>query len=361
MRSSAGSIKKLGYNHYKVTVTYGFDPQTGKQRRRSKTVRGSKREAECVRASMLLDNSTLSTVRVGEYIDIYLQAAKERVRPATYYGYVRYAEKLRYAPFVNLKLCDLDKREDLVIKWLNEEKTLGAKQDAYKILRQMLHHAKKARLISVCVTDYIDFPKSAPKPKKTISTDKVGDYLRAVAGTEIEAGIIISLAVGTRRSEVCALAWADIDASGRITINKTLHEDHTGEGGVYFDKTKTFKSTRAVYLPAWAHERIEQLRAAAVGEYVCMYNGEIMHPDYFSRLWARCIKRANLEHIQLKNLRHSCGTILVREAGASLADVQELLGHESLHTTETFYVQSSDVSKKRTAAAWDNLNLENNV
>ena len=103
---------------------------------------------------------------------------------------------------------------------------------------------------------------------------------------------------------------------------------------------------------------IQELQKSSQGEYVCMHAGEIMHPDYFSHLWARYIKRAGLPpHIQLKNLRHSCGTILVRKAGVALADVQELLGHESLHTTETFYVQSSEISKKRTAKAWDSLNI----
>ncbi len=357
MRSSAGSIQKLGPSRYKVVVTYGFDPVTGKQRRKSKTVRGSRRDAETAKARMLLDNSGLSDVKVGEYADVYLRAAEQRVRPTTYYGYLRAAQKVKDAPFANVRLCDLEKREDLVVEWLNAEKTLGAKQDAYKILRQMLHHAKKARLINVAVTDYVECPKGKPKPKETIPADRIGDYLKAVEGTEIEAGIVISLAVGTRRSEVCALRWDDVDAEGRVTIDKTLHENHTGAGGVYFDKTKTVNSERTVFLPEWARGRIGKLREGAQGEYVCMHGGEVMHPDYFSTLWRRHVKRAGLPPIQLKNLRHSCGTILVREAGAPLADVQELLGHASLRTTEKFYVQHSDVSKRRTAKAWDALGV----
>lgn len=77
-----------------------------------------------------------------------------------------------------------------------------------------------------------------------------------------------------------------------------------------------------------------------------------MRPDHFSRVWRKITASAGLKHVQVKNLRHTCGTILIRELGASVADVAELLGHSTTSTTEKFYLQQSDASKKRVSKMW---------
>ena len=52
-----------------------------------------------------------------------------------------------------------------------------------------------------------------------------------------------------------------------------------------------------------------------------------------------------------RNTRHSCGTILVREKGVPVADVQQLFGHSTPVVTSTFYVQSGVESAQRAASA----------
>lgn len=352
LRSSAGSIQKLGANRYKVVVTYGFDARTGKQHRKCKTIRGSRREAELIKAQMMLSDEP-SDVTLGEYTQIYLDDAKLRVRDYTFTGYERAAKKIFDSTLQYVKLSALNERT--VRLWLDEQQTIGGKETAYKILRQVLRHARRAHYVPYVVTDSIDCPKPKERPKDTIAAEEIHNYLAAVAGTEIEAGVIISLAVGLRRSEVCALSWEDITEDGRVSVTKSLHE--TKGGGLKFEDTKTKKSNRVVYLPEWALKRINEIRRTSSGEWVCMYDGELIHPDYFSNLWRRYCKKKSLRPIQLKNLRHSCGTILVREAQLPISDVSQLLGHTSTRTTENFYVQPSEVSAKRTAKAWDTLGI----
>ena len=355
MRSSAGSIKKLGYNHYKVTVTYGFDPQTGKQRRRSKTVRGSKREAENVRAQMLLTDDTGSNMTLGAFTEIYLADKKQSVRPDTFDGYARAARKITQSKIAYMKLKNIERNEHLIREWLAAEETQGGRSNAYKILRQVLQHAKRKHLISVCVTDFIDPPKLPTKEKATITTETLPAYLEAVRDTDIEAGVLLMLGCGLRRSEALGVKLSDIawdSGTGWFGTFDVVRGRYTrAGGGVYFDAPKTAKSRRNILMPVWVGQRLYEIEQARGGEYLYEVDGAVAQPQFFSRTWIKALKENNLPIIQVKNLRHSCGTILVREVGANLTDVQQLLGHTSYRTTETFYVQKSTVSSARVAGA----------
>jgi hypothetical protein len=54
-RASNGSISRLSNNRYKITITIGYDPHTGRQKRKSKTIRGSRRVADAM-SKMLQKN-----------------------------------------------------------------------------------------------------------------------------------------------------------------------------------------------------------------------------------------------------------------------------------------------------------------
>lgn len=354
-RRSVGSIRERGHNVWQISLTVGFDPATGRQKRRAKTIRGTKRQAE-LELSKMLGGEEPSKLTVGQCLEEYLADIKDTVREYTFVGYERNAKKLRESNLASLKISQLANKERAIKEYLNNETTAGGRQSAYKILRQVCNYAKKHHYLNTSPMDYIEEPKPDAREIKTIESKDIEAYLNAVKGTEIEAGIIINLACGLRRSEVCALEWSDIDKDGRVSINKSLHERKGG--GLYFDKTKTAKSTREVILPLWAKDLLKPLRNRT--KYVCEHNGELMHPDYFSRQWRRLVKRAGLPAIKLKDLRHSTGTILAREAGLPIADVQQLLGHTSTRTTERFYIQTSEVSAKRTANAWGEFKISGN-
>lgn len=358
MRSSAGSIKKLGTNHFKITVTYGFDPATGKQRRKSRTIRGSRRDAENVKAQMLINEDIETDITLGAFAEVYLSEKKQSLRPVTYDGYARAIRKITQTPIAQIKLKNVEKSEHIIREWLNSEINIGGKINAYKMLRQVLQHAKRKHLINVCVTDFIDPPKNPTKEKLTITTKTMPAYLQAVHGLDIEAGVLVMLGCGLRRSEALGLKWSDIEWNsgigwlGEFDIVRGRYTN--AGGGVYFDEPKTAKSRRHILMPVWVGERMREIQASTNATYIYEVDGEIAQPQFFSRTWIKTLKANNLPIVQVKNLRHSCGTILVREAGANLTDVQQLLGHTTYKTTETFYVQKSNVASERIANAMNN-------
>ena len=359
MRSSVGSIKKLTDGRWKVTVTIGYNPKTGKQKRISKTVRGSKRDAEHVKAELLMSDEVGEKYTLGSYVEIYLDAKRESVRADTWDGYRKAAEKITNSDIAYIRLKDVEKNEKKIRAWLNAETTQGGRVNAYKILRQVLQHAKRNHLVTVCVTDFIEPPKMEVKEKKTITTETLPLYLQAVKGSYIEAGVLLMLGCGLRRSEALGLKWSDFTWErgegyyGRFTVERGCYEKEGG--GVYFDAPKTVKSKREILMPEWVGERLKRIYTMGHGVYICEYEGKIIQPHSFTQKWMKVLKEKDLPRILVKNLRHSCGTMLIREADASVTDVQQLLGHTSYHTTETFYIQKSDKSSRRVASAMNSL------
>lgn len=356
MRASAGSITKLDNGHWRIRVTVGFDPKTGKPRRVSKNIRGSKRDAERVKATLLASEhpEMAQKLKVRDVVLEYLDQKKGTIREPTWQEYERVAQKVTQAPFSNCPIVRLETQEKAVREWLNSFNAPWTRKSHYKFLRQVLNYAKKQHYITVSVLDYIPEPKTERKEIETIPLEELRAYLDAVKGTEIEAGVLVMLFLGLRRSEALALKWNDVNLDGdepTLTVGRSIRE--LKGGGVEFNEPKTAKSKRVDFIPAPCAERLAEIRRENKKDvWVCQFENDVMRPDYFSRAWKRYVKKAGLKPIIVKNLRHSCGTMLVRDLKVELSDVAELLGHSSIRTTEQFYLQSSNTSKKRTAEAW---------
>ena len=355
MRSAAGSVQKLGSNYYKVTATVGFDSKTGKQKRRSKRVHGSRRDAQLVLASFLQDggaidpSSSLATVTTS-----YLEHQKGRIKHSTWLDYQKLCKPIYNCPFADCPIGDIPKHERDIRRWLDTFEKEWTRRAEYKMLRQVLNYAKRHHMLRDSPLDFIDPPKPKRKEITTISTSEFKKYLQAVRGLDIEPGILSMLYMGLRRSEACARKWSDIDfdtATMKIDTSCRLLPG----GGIEIGSTKTEKSTRIVVIPAPCLVRLREIKKINTDEWMCESEGHAMRPDVFSKKWRSALTKADLERIQVKNLRHSCGTMLIREMGASIADVAELLGHSTTRITESFYLQQSTESKKRVAKLWDKM------
>ena len=238
MRSSAGSIKKVDKDRWRVTVSLGCD-RNGKRIRRSKQIRGSRRDAELLRAQMLTDEELpKEKLTLADVTEMWLALKSETVRIRTFDGYKKNARKIMQSNLANVKITEIEKKEYEVRKWLDNEKGEGARLNAYKTLRQVLNYAKRNHLITVAVTDFIEPPRLEPKEKETIHIADIPKYLNAVKGSFIEAGVILMLGCGLRRSEAMGLKWSEIEwvrgegTYGKFTVNRGCYINP--KGGIYF-------------------------------------------------------------------------------------------------------------------------------
>ncbi|MFE2094903.1 tyrosine-type recombinase/integrase [Streptomyces sp. NPDC059460] len=65
-------------------------------------------------------------------------------------------------------------------------------------------------------------------------------------------------------------------------------------------------------------------------------NGELLHPANITRRFIELCEEMGLPPIRLHDLRHGAAT-LAHAAGASLKDIQEMLGHSSITITSDTY------------------------
>jgi integrase/recombinase XerD len=132
---------------------------------------------------------------------------------------------------------------------------------------------------------------------------------------------------GLRASELCSLKWTDIDTDqGTIRVRD-------GKGGK--DRIVVFNGTVTKQLAVYE----ESLN----GQHV-----DRVFPIHRKTVWMivkRCAKATGLSWVTPHTLRHTFATHLLN-GGANTRDIQELLGHARLETTQIYtHVASARMRK----------------
>ena len=71
--------------------------------------------------------------------------------------------------------------------------------------------------------------------------------------------------------------------------------------------------------------------------YIFLYEtGDLMLPDYLSHAFQKVLKKNNLRHIRLHDLRHSCASLLLAN-GIPMKEIQDWLGHSDYNVTANTY------------------------
>jgi len=195
--------------------------------------------------------------------------------------------------------------------------------------------------------DLVERPKAAPAPVPRLSQDDAARVVEADAVVDPENPIAVALALrdhaivevlygsGLRRQEVCDLVLAGLDFE-----HETLRV--VGKGGKHRTVPMTEPSVDA--LRDWLRDGRPRLAhgapAAANREPVFISrSGRPLEGSAVYRIVARRLRaagRAGGPHL----LRHAAATHLLEgpdgQGGAHLRVVQEVLGHESLATTQRY-------------------------
>lgn len=170
---------------------------------------------------------------------------------------------------------------------------------------------------------------SPPALVKVDQTDRMPtvpalELIVAKANRSVRIALMLSAVTGSRRGEVVALRWSDMEGD-MLTVSRALAQVP--------GKALTVKDTKAhkvkrVKLPAWAVADLVEFRAEARAwaeregvEYVA--DGPILahqradvsgrtpySPDWLSQEWERLCKRAEVPAYKLHGIRHLAGTLM---------------------------------------------------
>lgn len=165
-------------------------------------------------------------------------------------------------------------------------------------------------------------PKKGKLLPKVFSVEEVRRLLRATQNKKHNLVLKLCYGMGLRASEVTALKVADID-SDRMTV---LIEQAKG------------KRDRIVNLP---ESILEELRnyyleyKPKLYLFEGQYGGEYSYSS-LKNVFDKALKSANIRKKRtLHSLRHSYATHLM-DAGTDVRFIQELLGHQSIKTTQKY-------------------------
>lgn len=166
-------------------------------------------------------------------------------------------------------------------------------------------------------------------------------------------GILISLNMGLRIGEVCALQWQDVDFTNRIlhvrhTISRKKNEDTSNKGKTILtiDTPKTECSLRDIPITDKMNEIISNYSSFSDSSYVISGKETFISPRTYEYRFQQILKKSGIRHINYHVLRHTFATRCI-EKGIDIKTLSEILGHASVNITLNTYVHSSIELKRK--------------
>ncbi len=359
---------KNGETRYEFPVYLGVDPLTGKQKRTTKRGFKTRKEAELALARIKIDvaDGTYKKERAETYQELYNIWVKQ------------YEKTVEESTFV--KTIGIFKNHILpaMSAYKIEKITVDICQ---KHVDEWAEKLKKFRMVKAYAAKVLDFAikrgyiqinpfthvETRIKPKKTIAIDEKNEnfYTReqlneflshCEQSLHYKSFTLLRLLAytGLRKSEALALTWNDLNIKeNELSITKAIGRGKSAK--LYLKSTKTgsprvikIDDATIVVLKEW--KRIQKQEYLVLGHNTMKANqlifsntnNEYIQPVQVQKWMYSVQKKHSLVKITPHGLRHTHCSLLF-EAGASLKEVQDRLGHSDVKTTMDIYTH---VTKK---------------
>jgi integrase len=189
------------------------------------------------------------------------------------------------------------------------------------VLRHLLRLAKRWGYVSA--VPEITLPKKPEGRLRYLEADDLGrllDACRASRNPYLAAIVTLAVHTGMRKGEILGLEWARVDlSSARITLYRTKS-----------GKPRGVPINRDVYEALIA---VEPDQAKRVG--LLFHKRDDRAWGQIRRAFEGALAKAGIKDFRFHDLRHTAASHLVMR-GASLRDVQEILGHADLKMTQRY-------------------------
>ena len=379
-----GSLQKKKGLYYAVLNLYDdYGKRKPKWIPTGYTIKGNKKKAEEKLEQFKIEYEQKSKIQLRDpniydkyknilfcdYMLEWLEKQRGKVEQTTYIGYEQVIKGRLYKYFRAKKIKLVDLKPKHIQDFFDLLFSEGLSGNTIKHYRANISKALK----SAVITEIIDSnPATKLEPIKVkeytadyYTQDELLKLMEIIETTPIELPVIIAGVYGLRREEVIGIKWNAIDFN-----DKTLTIRHTvGRGKIdgvtqfiFKERTKSDAGYRTLPLFDFIADLLKKYTnkyeenkkfygntyCNDYKDYIClMENGELMKPGYVTQTFSKILDNNHLRHIRLHDLRHSCGTLLVRN-GVPLKDIQIWLGHSNFQTTLRY--AHADVENKRISA-----------
>lgn len=354
-----GHVASKGDRWYAV-IYEGLDPVTGKERRTWHPAGTNRQDAERLATRLARElngrNDKDRSLTFGAYLTTrWLPGKRLALAHSTWDGYRRKIDRhilltLGTVAIRRLRPHHLESLYDRKLHPTDGSRALAPKTvlEIHLIIRGALNDAVERGIVSRNVALVAHAPKLRAIPKveqQAWTAQQLQAFLRAAAGHRLFPAFWLAASAGMRRSELLGLKWDDIDLdTGTVSINRGLvsvgYELHETRGKTRTSRrTVDLDPTTVQVLEAWRNSQATEQAVAGIGAAGWVFtnaHGEPVHPHSISQTFERIVRRAGVPRIRLHDLRHTHGTLLIKE-GVPVKVVSERLGHSNpVFTIDTY-------------------------
>lgn len=372
-----GSIERRGKS-WRIRIDAGHDPVSGRRRQLTRTVNGTKRQAEDAMARLLVEmgegrHEGTGVIVVADLCKQWFEQARPSLEPNTAVSFASVIKRyigprtdvamehdllvrgIGAVPLRKLRAWDLDRLySQLLAGGGRNGRPLAPAtvRKVHTVLRLALDQAVRWKWLTENPALHAkapSVPRPSPKPPLAEEARALIDEAESL-DPEWSTFLRTSAALGARRGEVCALRWSAIDVTeGTVAIDRAVII--TDQGAVERDYPKTASSRRRVALDPGtlatlvAHRDRQAKRAATCGGRLVpgayVFSVEVdgsrpWHPVVVTHRFKRLARRVGLENLRLHDLRHYVATQLI-SGGVDVRTVAGRLGHANPSVTLSTY------------------------
>lgn len=379
-----GTIVPRGPHRWQIKLSLAPDPFTGKRRRPTFTIDGSKRDAQIALRKALGERDqgidvSPQKVTVGEWLTRWLARhhGEGNISKVTHTRY-EVAVRAHLVPSLgDIKLRDLrrDHVADLKTRWLTGEGSTATRPQSaatvrkqLNVLRQALDGAVEAGLIALNPAGPV---KSPPLPthdeKRALTETEIRALLDVAAGGRLDVPIRFAIATGIRQGELLGMRWSDLDVERSVVhVRRSLSRAGTAEFNEPKAKSRrTLELSEATLQVLRRHRLAQNEHRLLLGE--SWQDGGLMFPSTVGSPWqARNFYRAfkisvvartsidDVDTVTWHTLRHTAASHWLM-AGVTSFEVARRLGHASTNITERVYAHLLPGGQQKSAHALDHL------
>jgi integrase len=371
----AGQIIPRGERSWLVRVFAGRDSETGKRQYQSKTIHGTKKDAQRYLTESLRDRDMgivvePETAGLGRYLDKWLEtSAKPRLRAKTLEDYRQLLARYVRPELGGRPLAKIRPLEIQALYQGMQDRGLSARTVRYThaVLHSALSQAVKWRMLAQNPAENVDLPRQQRTEMRVLTPDQTRLFLDAAKLDRLGTMFAVAVTTGLRPSEYLALKWSDIDfATTTLSVSRTL--EWMKGGGWQFQDTKRSGSRRTIGLQNSVCAMLQQHRLDQAKErsdaaeawqetglvFTTRSGGPLDERNIAQENFARILTSAGLAPIRLYDLRHTAATNALG-AGVSPKVVSEMLGHASVAFTLDVYAHVLPHMQKQAAATVEAL------
>lgn len=195
------------------------------------------------------------------------------------------------------------------------------------------------------------------------SSEELKTFLNFVKYEPMYHAMFRTLAfTGLRRGELMALTWNDVNFNNQtISVNKTCARGLGYKSIIQTPKTNSSNRIISIdnktldVLKHWkTQQRIDSLKfghnTINKGQYVFtnIITNKRLYPEHCNKKLDKICKQHNFKRIKIHGFRHTHCSLLF-EAGLSIQEVQDRLGHGDIKTTMDIYAHITEKQREKVA------------